>query len=51
MYAPDVVINTADKVGGVKDNMNNLAENFRDNILINNNVIHYAYKYGVKKLI
>jgi GDP-L-fucose synthase len=51
MYAPDVVIHTAAKVGGVKDNMNNLAEYFRHNVIINNNVIHYAYKYGVKKLI
>lgn len=51
MYAPDVVIHTAARVGGVKDNMNHQAEYFRDNIIINNNIIHYAYKYNVKKLI
>lgn len=51
MYAPEVVIHTAAKVGGVKDNMNHLAEYFRDNIVINNNIIHYSYKYGVKKLL
>lgn len=51
LYSPDYVIHTAAKVGGVKANMDHLAEFFRENIMINNNVIHYAYKHGVKKMI
>lgn len=51
MYAPDVVIHTAAKVNHLNDDMNHQAEYFRVNMVINNNVIHYAHKYGVKKLI
>lgn len=51
MEDPDYIIHTAARVGGVQENMNHLAEFYRDNIMINNNIIHYAAKYGIKKLI
>jgi len=50
-HSPDFVIHTAAKVGGVGANMNYKADFFYENIMINTNVIHYAKKYNVKKLI
>jgi GDP-L-fucose synthase len=48
---PDVVINTAGRVGGIGRNLNSPAQQFYDNTLINMNVIHAAYEYKIKKLI
>lgn len=50
-YKPEIVIHLAAKVGGVKANTDNPADFFRDNILINTNVLHYAKEFQVKKLI
>ena len=50
-YEPDRVIHCAAKVGGVLNNINNKGSFFYDNILINTNVIHQAYKSGVKRLV
>lgn len=50
-YRPSAVIHCAAKVGGVLSNMNNKGSFFYENILINTNVIHTAYKYNVKRLI
>ncbi|MEM5947457.1 GDP-L-fucose synthase [Spirochaetia bacterium 38H-sp] len=48
---PDVVILCAAKVGGILANDKAKSDFFYINSMIANNVIHSAYKYGVKKLI
>lgn len=48
---PDFVIHTAAKVGGVKANSENLIDFFRDNVLINMNVLDCSYEVGAKKVI
>jgi GDP-L-fucose synthase len=50
-HKPDKVIHLAAKVGGIKENINHPAEFIHQNVLINSYVIHYAYKYNVKKLL
>ena len=47
----DYVFLAAAKVGGILANNDYKADFFRDNINIQTNVIHYAYKYQVKKLL
>ena len=49
-YKPKKMLHLAAKVGGLFENINNPAELFYDNMLINTYVIHYAYKYGVEKM-
>jgi GDP-L-fucose synthase len=51
VHKPDYVIHTAAKVGGVGANMKYKAEFYYENIMINTNVIHYALKHDVKKMI
>lgn len=48
---PDVVILAAAKVGGIGANAASPAEFIRDNLAISQNVIHGAYRAGVKKLL
>ena len=48
---PDVVFLAAAKVGGIKANNGNPATFLYENLMIEANVIHAAYKSGVKKLI
>lgn len=48
---PDVVILAAAKVGGIMANMQSPATFLYDNLMIQNNVIHAAYKHGVDKLL
>lgn len=48
---PTHVIHTAARVGGIKANMNHLADFYYENIKSNTLLIHYAHVYGVKKLI
>lgn len=50
-YAPDQVIHLAAKVGGIQANMDNLGDFYRENILINSNVLEAARKYEVKKVV
>ncbi len=50
-YKPDKVIHLAARVGGIKDNMDHPADFIYLNVMMNTNVVHYAYKYKVKKLI
>ena len=50
-HKPYAIIHLAAKVGGVKANMDNLGDFFRDNILINTNVLECARKYNVKKVV
>ncbi|MGL4772227.1 MAG: GDP-L-fucose synthase family protein [Clostridium sp.] len=47
---PEYVFLAAAKVGGIMANINAPAEFIYDNIMINSNVIHAAYKNEVKKL-
>ena len=48
---PDFVVLAAAKVGGLVANINAPAEFIYDNLMIQNNVIHYSYIYGVRKLL
>ncbi len=48
---PDTVIHLAARVGGIQENIDNPAEFFDDNILINTNVLKYSYKYNVKRFL
>ena len=51
VHRPDYVIHTAAKVGGLGSNINNQAEYFYDNLMINTNVIECCRLFKVKKLI
>ena len=48
---PEIVIVAAAKVGGILANDKFRAEFIYDNLMIESNIIHIAYKYGVQKLI
>lgn len=48
---PDYVFLVAAKVGGIKANMDYPAEFIYNNLMIEANVMHAAYKTGVKKLL
>jgi GDP-L-fucose synthase len=48
---PEYVFLAAAKVGGIKANSNFPADFIYINLMIQNNVIHSSYKYGVKKLL
>ena len=48
---PDIVILAAAKVGGIHANNKYKAEFIYDNLMIESNVIHFAYKNNVKKLL
>lgn len=48
---PDYVVLAAAKVGGINANNTYPAEFIYDNLMIECNVIHSAYKHGVKKLL
>ena len=50
-HAPTHVIHCAAKVGGVGGNMSHKADYFFDNIMMNTNVIEYARRHNVKKLV
>lgn len=51
VYKPEYVFLAAAKVGGILANDKYKAEFLYDNLMIQNNVIHQAYKGGVKKLL
>ena len=48
---PEYVFLAAAKVGGIHVNNTRPAEFIYDNLMIESNIIHSAYKYGVKKLL
>jgi len=48
---PEYVIDAAAKVGGIVANNTYRAQFIYENLMIQNNIIHSAYKYGVKKLL
>ena len=51
IHKPDVIIHTAAKVGGIGGNAAYPADYFYENIMMNTNLIHSAYKHQVSKLI
>ena len=51
VYQPEYVFLAAAKVGGIMANNTYRADFIYENLQIQNNVIHNAYKYGVKKLL
>ena len=50
-YKPEVVIIAAAKVGGINANNSSPAEFIYENLMIEANLIHSAYKTGVEKLL
>ena len=48
---PEYVFLAAAKVGGIQANNTRPAEFIYDNLMIESNIIHSSYKYGVKKLL
>jgi len=48
---PDYVFLAAAKVGGIQSNNTYRADFLYDNLMIQNNVIHYSYLNNVKKLL
>tara|TARA_R110001583_G_scaffold1771_3_gene13582 strand:- start:3194 stop:4096 length:903 start_codon:yes stop_codon:yes gene_type:complete len=47
----DTIIHLAAKVGGIIDNINNPADYYLDNILMNTLMVNYAVKYNVRRFI
>jgi len=50
-HAPDVVIHLAGRVGGIGVNKEKPAEFFHENVLMGVLVTHYAYVFGVEKMV
>jgi GDP-L-fucose synthase len=50
-YKPEYVFLAAAKVGGIVANNTYRAQFLYDNLMIQNNIIHSSYKYGVTKLL
>ena len=48
---PEYVIDAAAKVGGIMANDTYRAQFIYENLAIQNNIIHFSWKYGVKKLL
>ena len=48
---PDAVLHLAAKVGGIKDNAENQASFYYQNIIINTNVVECAHKSGIKRVL
>ncbi len=48
---PEYVFDAAAKVGGILANKTYRAQFIYENLMIQNNIIHSSYKYGVKKLL
>ena len=50
-YKPEYVIHLAAKVGGIKANKESLADFYYENVMINTNILHFAHKHEVKKVL
>lgn len=50
-YRPEYVFMAAAKVGGIQANIDRPAEFLYDNLAIQTNLIHAAWRYGVRKLL
>jgi len=51
MHKPDAVVHLAARVGGIKDNIDNPAEFFYSNVIMNTNIVHACYKNNVPRLL
>jgi GDP-L-fucose synthase len=51
LLKPDAIIHLAGRVGGIKDNSQNQAKFYYDNVMMNTNVIHQAYLCGIKRVL
>ena len=50
-HKPDAIINLAARVGGVHSNSKYIADFFKDNIMMNTNVLDASRRYGVSKVV
>jgi len=50
-HQPTYVIHLAALVGGLFKNMKYKVDFWRDNVAINDNILHLSYKFGVKKVV
>jgi GDP-L-fucose synthase len=50
-HKPNIVIHLAAKVGGILDNINNPAEYFTENVLMNTFMVDYSKRMGVERFI
>tara|TARA_R110000796_G_scaffold11940_2_gene39937 strand:- start:959 stop:1846 length:888 start_codon:yes stop_codon:yes gene_type:complete len=50
-YSPKTVIHLAARVGGIQENINQPADFFDDNILMNTNMLKFSYKNNVENFI
>ena len=50
-YKPEAIVHLAGIVGGIKDNIENQAEYYYKNTIINTNLIHSAYKNGISRVL
>ena len=48
---PEAVLHLAGRVGGIKDNIENPADFYYTNTMMNTNVIHQAYKAGISRVL
>ena len=48
---PDSIVHLAARVGGIKDNIENQAEFYYQNIMMNTNVLHAAKEAGIKRIL
>tara|TARA_Y100000034_G_scaffold79858_1_gene95858 strand:- start:173 stop:1081 length:909 start_codon:yes stop_codon:yes gene_type:complete len=48
---PDAILHLAARVGGIKDNINNQADFYYNNIMMNTNIIHAAHKAGIERVL
>ena len=48
---PTAVVHLAARVGGIKDNIENQADFFYTNTMMNTNIIHEAYNAGIKRVL
>lgn len=51
LHKPDAVVHLAGRVGGIKDNLENPASFYHDNMMMNTNIIHACYLKGIKKFL
>jgi len=50
-HSPDAIIHLAAQVGGIKANINYAGDFYRNNIMINTNVLEAAKSFNVKKMV
>ena len=50
-YQPDAIVHLAARVGGIKENFENQAEFFYQNVMMNTNIIHAAHQAGIPRVL